>query len=860
MHVRLRRESFTSDSDANTEYSCAVEDIKIEPPWDQNDVTVLNKSWLPVQSGFPKRKRPFRNGNYFSANCVETFEREEPGTQHEGRRQENNVDREHDSTASPPAVTTVNDGISPDGEKAEEEISEIKAESYPSKKELTIEPPAPRHYYGNCSMELVNRSEGKSNQRLFSPVKKLSVLRKPGEKVVAAFKVRQKLPESSDNLVEIDDSGLGEVNSTESVSDNTRTEASCTSIEGSEASEGVDNDQEDDLHIIEESESLPHTKTGETTEEHAQNYVAEQPIRVKPKRGRPPKYRKGPSQTTDTEVRQKRPVGRPRKYPIKSSTESTPMVHHVQNASVSEESSTENISNSGPCALHVQTENGVLTTEGDGGLTSERSARTEGISQWREETTNKNLNISSQWPERRSVGRPRKPKRPVGRPRKHHPEPRPMSEYGVFSQPTEGSGRVLDEESHALLNDWNPQRPTYQTSGHHDQRGRRGRPSLLSDIDEATKSEIVKHCLKYGTKQTAEVFSEKLGKIVSNQTVWRLMKTYLDGNGSGVTGPRTAKYESEGEPRLTPEQQKQVAKYAIRYGTNEASDYFSAIFGRPIGRNSVGRLKQRYQQLRYWTIENSVCEDDNQRPQGQRKTYKSKYSRELKNQIAEYSIKYGNAAAASHFSRLLNTKVPINTVFALKHAYRKHSQEEHGQVYHRVKTYSSHSSENDSYFTANMDTASSNNYPTSSSNRKRVYNKYTQSQREQMAEYSTKYGINAAVEYFSRMLGTDVPAGTIAFIRARYNKNKVELPVEKEPVMRRRSYSESMTKYNLRNSQSETFYGDDEELSLDGDGAYPVDETTQFISNENWEYETDYGNLGFDYEIESDDDDELSRM
>ena len=112
------------------------------------------------------------------------------------------------------------------------------------------------------------------------------------------------------------------------------------------------------------------------------------------------------------------------------------------------------------------------------------------------------------------------------------------------------------------------------------QANRRGRRSLLHGLDDNVKMEMVQYRLKHGTNKTASVFTEKLGRKINNHAIRRLMKTYLDSNEVGNNREdRREKYE-DSVGRLTPVQQKQIAKHAIRYSVAETADYFSRILGR----------------------------------------------------------------------------------------------------------------------------------------------------------------------------------------------------------------------------------------------------------------------------------------
>ena len=197
-------------------------------------------------------------------------------------------------------------------------------------------------------------------------------------------------------------------------------------------------------------------------------------------------------------------------------------------------------------------------------------------------------------------------------------------------------------------------------------------------------------------------------------------------------------------------------------------------------------MKQRYQQQEDWTTEVPTYQDGSPNRRGKkmkRRPYRSKYTDELKKEIAEYSIKHGNRQAVAHFSRMLNTTVPMNTVLTLKYMYRKKMRMAAGYTrYGHLQSPSYFSnkdtSEIDSYFGSsyrpNVELPSKNISNSVTANRKRVYNKYTQAQRREMAEYSTKYGTYAASKYFSKILGTDVPAASIAHMRSKYNKWKRE--------------------------------------------------------------------------------------
>ena len=951
MHVRVRRDSLTSDSDANTEYSCAIEDIKLEPSWDQNDVipldnlstsrqvAVSNNRW-PSQLGYNAiQSNQYHTGSHQMQQSVVPLpeQRREHVKQAKTTEEGKQNDANDESTTSPSVVIVgdIRDTSHPQNEPAirksrrdepHTEIREAETESMPQttiiRKDVT-EVAKPQHG---------NRSLGNASKRFFAPVRQLAIVGKPGEKVLAAFKVRQKLQEPKDRPVETDSSGPQsepDSGSAENVSRQGESEGS-TVEEANERWEVIDNN-DGEWQILEKPER-PERQPTECQEKSLNDQIVSQNSNVKPKQkrpvGRPRKYPVTPepdttnrdvtsadSQTKESldvgfnaGVKPKRPVGRPRKYPFRPPSQkyqdTTPTFQQQETAGSGEaNAATGDVIHKRPVGRPRKS---PVTAGDDNNFVSERSARTAGIGQWQEDTSRPardedaiDVKRFDGRKRKRSRGRPRKhpisevqnhitqnqastltersgihdnqfdsevfseirPKRQVGRPRK---EPiTPTFQYGVFSQANEAEFQGPSREDRELLMDWNAQLNQELDPNVHQQRGnvnldfpdehigfqrsRRGRPSLLSDIGESTKAEIIRYCLKYGTSKTAEAFTQKLGKMVSNQTVWRLMKTYLDGNGFGETEHITGKYETAGEPRLTPEQQKQVAKYAIKYGTTEATDYFSRIFGRSIGRDTIARLKQRYQQLRDWTTEISMHENDNQEAQGKRKQYRSKYSRELKNQIAEYSIKYGNSAAALHFSRLLNTKVPVNTVLALKYIYRK----ERGVAdkrprHHRTPNYPSENiPEHSNYFPTTMEPTSSDNYPTIGPARRRVYNKYTQTQRKQMAEYSSKYGVDAAVQHFSQLLGTDVPAATIAYIRSKYNKRKRELAREKAVEMYEDEYEERggkpMTKYNLRKAQAEMFYGEIDATPTHDD--YADVEPDKFVAAENWKYEREYNNV-----------------
>ena len=952
MHVRLRRDSLTSDSDANTEYSCAVEDIKLEPSWDQNDVIPLDNLTTSRQVTVSNNRWPSQriqnNRGHTSFQMLQSVvplpeQRPELLKQATSIEEGKQNDANDESTTSPSVIVVGDIGTishfqnEPAIRKSRKdelhtEISATETESVP---QTTI---TRKDVAEVAKTQYGNRSLGNPSKRFFAPVRQLGTVGKPGEKVLAAFKVRQKLQEPHERPVETDSSGPQsepDSASAENVSRQGESEGSAME-EANERWEVIDNN--DGEWQILEKPVRPEKQPTECKESSLKDQIASQNSNVKPKQkrpvGRPRKFPVTPepdatnrdvtsadSQTKEildagfnTMVKPKRPVGRPRKYPFRPPSqkyEDTTQIFQQQETPGSGEA---NVSGD---VIHKRPvgrpRKSPVTTGGDNNFVSERSARTAGIGQWQEDTSRPTRGDDTINEKRfdgrkrkRSRGRPRKhpisevqshiaqnqtstltergeihdnhfdnevfseikPKRQVGRPRK---EPiTPSFQYGVFGQANgkeiQGSGTEAGE----MLMDWNTQfnqelglnvdQQQENVNLHFPdehigfQRSRRGRPSLLSDIDESTKAEIIRYCLKYGTSKTAETFTQKLGKMVSNQTVWRLMKTYLDGNGFGDTEQITRKSEPVGEPRLTPEQQKQVAKYAIKYGTTEATDYFSRIFGRPIGRDTIARLKQRYQQLRDWTTEISMHEDDSQEVSGKRKQYRSKYSRELKNQIAEYSIKYGNSAAAFHFSRLLNTKVPVNTVLALKYIYRK----ERGVAdkrprLHRGPNYPSENiPENGNYFPTTMEPTSSDNYPSVGPARRRVYNKYTQTQRKQMAEFSSKYGVDAAVQHFSQLLGTDVPAATIAYIRSKYNKRKRELALEKAVEM---SYAECpdeddeyeerggkpMTKYNLRKAQAEMFYGEIDATPTHDD--YADVEPDKFVAAENWKYERQYNNV-----------------
>ena len=1113
MHVRLRRDSLTSDSDAYTEYSCAIEDIKLEPSWDQNDVIPLDNLSTSRQVAASNNRWPSPQRRY---NAVQNDQYHtnshqmeqsvvplpEPRPEHikeanlesteEGRPNDTN-----DESTRSPSVVIVGDTRDICQSPSEPAIRTSKRDEAHTEPQTTID------ITEVVKTQPRNRSLGNPSERFFTPVRELGIVGKPGEKVLAAFKVRQKIQEPQDRQVETDTSGpQSEPDSaeTENTSDQGESEGSAVE-QATERWEVIDN-EDGEFQILEKPErpekqpteynegnvsqnsnvkpkrpvgrprKYPATPEPDTTNKDSQTKEISDGGFRKKGRGRPRKYPAGPPsqkykdtttifQRQETsgsgeanagyvatgDVNYKRPVGRPRKNPVTTGDDnsfvSEPSTRTPEIGQWQEDTSRPArrddavdvkrfdgrkrkrsvgrprkypVSDSGILNNHFSSEvfseikpkrqvgrprkeptrptfqDGVfgqanredaqgpytevgemlidwnaelnqeldhnvdqqqgkanlgfpeehiripVTTGEQNNLVSERSARTSGIGQWQEDTSRParrddaiDVKHFDGRKRKRSVGRPRKhpvsdvkshitqnqastrtepggihdnhfssevlseikPKRQVGRPRK---EPvMPTFQYGVFSEASREETRRPGTQVGQMLIDWNAElnqeldHNVDQQQGNANldfpnkdigfQRSRRGRPSLLSDIDESTKAEIIRYCLKHGTSKTAEAFTRKLGKIVSNQTVWRLMKTYLDGHGSGEKEQKTGKHESGGEPRLTPEQQKQVAKYAIKYGTTEATDYFSRIFGRPISRDTIARLKQRYQQLRDWTTEISVQEDDSQEAEGKRKQYRSKYSRELKNQIAEYSMKYGNSAASLHFSRLLNTKVPVNTVLALKYIYRKERGVADKRPKHqRASNYPSDNvPENSNYFTTTMESTSSDHYPTAGSGRRKVYNRYTQTQRKQIAEYSTKWGVDAAVQYFSQLLGTDVPATTVAYIRSKYNdQKKRELVREKAAEM---SYTECpedddeyeererkpMTKYNLRKAQSERFYGEVEATPThDDDGRYADVEPAKFVPAENWETESEYNNLlefaDIDSENEIGSDEDLPHM
>ena len=160
--------------------------------------------------------------------------------------------------------------------------------------------------------------------------------------------------------------------------------------------------------------------------------------------------------------------------------------------------------------------------------------------------------------------------------------------------------------------------------------------------------------------------------------------------------------------------------------------------------------------------------------------------------------------------------------------------------------------ENENYFTSaynepNIESPATENYMTNrTSSRRRVYNRYTQAQRKEMAEYSTKYGVNAAVQYFSAVLGTDVPAATIAYIRSKYNKWKRETFGEKRSVPPYHEHDGSageernekpMVKFSPRSFNSMEPLG--RLYSGTGQNEHDNGPSSSYKPSENWMYDSD---------------------
>ena len=494
-------------------------------------------------------------------------------------------------------------------------------------------------------------------------------------------------------------------------------------------------------------------------------------------------------------------------------------------------------------------------------------------------------------------------KRPVGRPRKKHTV---MKSYAEHPKPSNEGERVVGDLDGTAQESEGTNK--YYSDVHRSTEARtvqRGRPGVLDTLDEDKKWEIAQYCLKHGATKTAFDYTEKLGKLISNQSVWRLMRYYLDRNKLGESEEinlQRRKIVPRPARRLTLDQKRQIAKYAIKYGNAQAAVYFSRVFGLPIPQGTVRNIKNRYQQTKDPMGQSGeICRFGGNNVKGTaekcntRKPYKSKYTEEQRRDIAEYSIKHGNAEAATHFSQVLNRTVPINTVLTLKAIYRKkrrmkdaaaaeslgHEQKGgfHGdrrRMRTRFRTaqdgseVDEHVSHTERPPAAKQTKASTMRCLQSRGRRRRIYNKYTQAQKRQIAEYSNKYGAYAAARVFSRTLGCDIPPASVAYIRSKYNREKVENLTEENifkdrlPETFKGKYSNEEHKYLMADDAESNENDDSTSASYyyaSGLGVYSADSENPKGGSEDNDGEVFHQKRDCDHikmdESESDEDDDL---
>ena len=274
---------------------------------------------------------------------------------------------------------------------------------------------------------------------------------------------------------------------------------------------------------------------------------------------------------------------------------------------------------------------------------------------------------------------------------------------------------------------------------------------VRSVINKQTNPDTVENLKSSLSEQTISEQKRHVGRPRKNVD----FQSY-HGNSDTSSYQKKMRKKKRNRNHFTNEQRIQVAKYSIANGNAQATDYFFQMYGKSIAPYTVAHLKKCYLNSKENTsgsnndINFDLDRAIKKRRHRKRITVKSStktnqinsdddiFTDAQKSQIAVYALNNGTDKTVKHFSKLYDQPLPADAVEAIKCSYSNEDRERHTGV---------------------------------SKVRKRNPN-YTSEQRIQMAEYSIKYGVTKAVEYFSKLFGRGVPEGTISVYKSLYRKKE----------------------------------------------------------------------------------------
>ena len=279
---------------------------------------------------------------------------------------------------------------------------------------------------------------------------------------------------------------------------------------------------------------------------------------------------------------------------------------------------------------------------------------------------------------------------------------------------------------------------------------------------EEQKRQIVEYSLRHGSKEAAAHFSRVLNISVPVNTVFALTTLYRR---SKKIAPRRV---FKPRIRYSRAQREAIGRYSVVHGNTKTARYFSKLYGHDVSVQTVASIKYSYKKLHpgndveVTNDRNVLAEDTGENGQNAFGV--------LKKEVV--TVPSGNGQNEFDVLKKEGVTMPsenvLNAFDVLKKGVATPSENENGQnasdlKKERVK--SSKVSTKPNYKT------STNRKEYQGSKPKRKRNKrYTTEQRNQMAEYSIKYGVSNAAEHFSKLFGYRVPETTITVYKSLFQR------------------------------------------------------------------------------------------